>query len=189
MCHDGNSAGLSIRYLNSQLSALWENAVECAKSVQNSSWDVRSEKYEQSKYTRALAQFHFYGKRAPKIVGSPSPTDFHFYATFGKPDIRFICNHDALLTFTIESGHANLDTAKVLTGNGGVRADAYVCTWWKLLIRLRFICLQNQEPRTQKCEDLLQTGVLQEKHQGQQLQDRQLRLVASHPDADLGLQQ
>lgn len=124
MCHDGNSAPLSVRYLNSQLSALWENALECVKSTKENSWDVRSEKYEKSKYTRALAQFHYYGRKAPKPQGSPSSVDFFFYATFGRPEIRFVCNHDAVLFVKIEKGHVNLEYNKVITGNGGVRADA-----------------------------------------------------------------
>ena len=123
MCHDGNSASLSVRYINAQLTALWENAVECMNSTKNNTWDVRSIEYDKSKYTRALAQYHYFGKKAPKAQNL-SVNDFHFYATFGKPEIRFICNHDALLTLTIDAGHANLDTTRVLTGSGGIRADA-----------------------------------------------------------------
>ena len=124
MCHDCNSASLSVRYINAQLTALWENAVECINSTKNNASDVRSTQYEKSKYTRALAQYHYFGKRAPKAQ-SLTVDDFHFYATFGKPSLKFICNHDAVISFTIEKGHANLDYKPVTGSNrGGVRAES-----------------------------------------------------------------
>ena len=124
MCIDGNSAPLSVRYLNSQLSALWENANQCMKEASNTSTDVKSSQYEKSKYTRALAQFHYFGRKASKIVTSSA--DFAFYATFAKPQLKFICNHDAVLFLEIDEGHANLDYNKVIGSNGSVRIDAYV---------------------------------------------------------------
>ena len=70
-------------------------------------------------------KYYFVGTTAPKLSGSSSAPslDFHIYATFGKPEIRFICNHDAVLFLTIQKGHANLDYSKVASGNGGIRAD------------------------------------------------------------------
>ena len=126
MCHDNNSASLSVRYLNSQLTALWENAVECVNSVVHDKgvpqWDIRSEKYDRSKYTRALAEFHFYGKKAPKTAVPAS--EFWFFARFGRPEVKFVCNHDAVLFLTIENGHANLDLTKATTSCGGARPES-----------------------------------------------------------------
>ncbi|PSS11038.1 hypothetical protein PHLCEN_2v3334 [Hermanssonia centrifuga] len=119
MCHDGNSASLSVRYLNAQLSALWENATECVKESGSNVLDVKSQEYEKSKYTRALAQFHYLGKKAPKTISSTE--DLLFYATFDKPQLKFVCNHEAVLSLTIKSGHLNLDYQK--SSIAGYRAD------------------------------------------------------------------
>ena len=55
MCRDGNSATLCARYLNGQLLTLWENAVECLEH--GGLADFKSEDYEKSAFTRALAQY------------------------------------------------------------------------------------------------------------------------------------
>ena len=102
-------------------SCVSDSTVECARTATNSAWDVKSAQYEKSKYTLALAQFHYFGRRAPKVVQSED--DLHFYASFEKPVLKFICNHDAALFVTIKQGHLNLDYSKVVVGNGGVRAD------------------------------------------------------------------
>ena len=107
MCLEGNSAPLSIRYLNAQLSSLWENARHCVKHSGVELHDVKSHEYEKSKYTRALAQYQFFGKKIPKVVRSTK--DFLFYASFGKPELKFICNHEAVLFLTVQEGHVNLD--------------------------------------------------------------------------------
>lgn len=109
MCHDGNSASLSVRYLNSQLTSLWENAVECTEEGGHTH-DFASAHYEKSKYTRALAQYHFFGNRALKMVDSTD--DLLFFATFAKPELKFICNHEAVLCVTVENGHLNLQYGK-----------------------------------------------------------------------------
>ena len=111
MCLEGNSAPLSIRYLNAQLSSLWENARHCAQqSDKTRAIDIASPEYEKSKYTRALAQYHFFGKKIPK--GVRSTKDFLFYALFAKPELKFICNHEAVLILTVQEGHVNLDYNK-----------------------------------------------------------------------------
>jgi hypothetical protein len=66
MCIDGNSAPLSARYLNSQLTALWLNARDCVnwaahQNGNNDSVNLSSEDYVRHKYQRALAQFHYMG--------------------------------------------------------------------------------------------------------------------------------
>ncbi|KAJ3540782.1 hypothetical protein NM688_g6177 [Phlebia brevispora] len=119
MCHDGNSAPLSVRYLNSQLTTLWQNAVQCTDESKNGTLDVASQEYEKSKYTRALAQFHYFGARAPTSVSSTG--DFFFYARFGQPDLKFICNHEAIVSFSIERANLNLDFGK--SSVTGCRAD------------------------------------------------------------------
>ncbi|KAK7694300.1 hypothetical protein QCA50_001482 [Cerrena zonata] len=110
MCLEGNNAPLSIRYLNAQLSSLWENARHCAKDSGADARDIKSHEYEKSKYTRALAQYQFFGRKAPKAIRSTD--DFLFYAMFGKPELKFICNHEAVLFLTVQEGHANLDYNK-----------------------------------------------------------------------------
>lgn len=35
-----------------------------------------------------------------------------FRASFGKPSLTFLCNHDAILTLVVEEGHYNTNIAK-----------------------------------------------------------------------------
>lgn len=108
MCNDGNSATQSVRYLNSQLAALFQNASEC---VQNCApiLDFKSVDYDKTKYTRSLAEFHFVGPKPKKVY---STSELFFSATFSQPKLTFICNHEAILYLTIKSGHFNLDHTK-----------------------------------------------------------------------------
>ncbi|KAJ7263473.1 hypothetical protein C8J57DRAFT_1629561 [Mycena rebaudengoi] len=106
MCNDGNSAPQSIRYLNAQLAALWENADDCAKQAGNNP-NFKSEHWEKGKYTRALAQYHYLGKKSTsKITGVK---DLLFSASFGKPTLEVICNHEVVLHLTIKDGHLNTE--------------------------------------------------------------------------------
>ncbi|KAF7328255.1 hypothetical protein MVEN_02565400 [Mycena venus] len=106
MCNDGNSAPQSIRYLNAQLAALWENADDCAKQAGKNP-NFKSEHWEKGKYTRALAQYHYLGKKAvSKITGEK---DLLFSASFGKPTLEVICNHEVVLHLTIRDGHLNTE--------------------------------------------------------------------------------
>ena len=119
----GNSAPLSARYLNSQLSTLWQNAFQCANDKQSNALDVTSREYENSKNTRAWAQFQYFGPQAPKTVRSTD--DFFFYAKFGQPDLKFICNHEALLAVTIDTAGVNIDYGK--SNVSGALSDPCVC--------------------------------------------------------------
>ncbi|KAJ7246223.1 hypothetical protein C8J57DRAFT_1678479 [Mycena rebaudengoi] len=106
MCNDGNSAPQSIRYLNAQLAALWENADDCAKQ-EGKSPNFKSEHWEKGKYTRALAQYHYLGKKSTsKITGVK---DLLFSASFGKPTLEVICNHEVVLHLAIKDGHLNTE--------------------------------------------------------------------------------
>ncbi|KAJ7210092.1 hypothetical protein GGX14DRAFT_451427 [Mycena pura] len=106
MCNDGNSALQSIRYLNAQLAALWENADDCAKQAGKDP-NFKSEHWEKGKYTRALAQYHYLGKKsASKVTGAK---DLLFCASFGKPTLEVICNHELILHLTVKDGHVNTE--------------------------------------------------------------------------------
>lgn len=119
MCIDGNSASLSVRYLNAQLQALWQNAEEC---VRHSNWEkLKSPEYEKSKYTRALREFHLLPKRSSQ---SPSLDELFFFATFHEPKLEFVCNHEAILHLKIESGRLNVAYKDALKPNA--RGDRYV---------------------------------------------------------------
>ena len=106
MCLEGNTAPLSIQYFNAQLSTLWQTAYDCASNSTFSPHDLSSPEYEKTKYIRALAQFQFFGKETSTAISSTD--DFFFYALFDKPQIKFICDHDAILSLNIREGHANL---------------------------------------------------------------------------------
>lgn len=117
MCHDGNSATQSVRYLNAQLTALYQNAYECVHDCEDS-LDFTSVEYDKSKYNRSLAQWHFVPK--PKKVFSTA--ELFFSAHFEQPKLIFICNHEAILYVNIKEGHYNLEHNKVSLSN--YRVDA-----------------------------------------------------------------
>ena len=119
MCIGGNNAPLSARYLSSQLSTLWRNAVQCVDEAHGGELDVTSEEYEHSKAGRALAQYHYFGPRAPSPIHSTS--DFFFYARFGEPSLKFLCNHEVILTLVIDKANVNIDFGKSATT--GARVD------------------------------------------------------------------
>lgn len=119
MCLDNNTASLSVRYMNAQLHALWENAKECASQGHYS--DFKSTEYEKSKYTRAIGEYHYLPKKAQKGLHNE---ELFFFAKFAAPKLEFICNHEAVLHLTIESGHLNLAHKDAV--RSGARADKYV---------------------------------------------------------------
>ena len=55
-------------------------------------------------YSHALAEFTF--------TNPYSRNQTMFHATFGKPEIEFICNHDAILRLKIKKGYYRLDYSK-----------------------------------------------------------------------------
>lgn len=117
MCLNNNSATLSARYLNAQLSAMWQNAAECVgHEGKMTTVDLRSTEYDQHKYTRSLAQFHFAGTRSPR--GSLLKENLFFDGTFGEPRLEFICNHEVALYLKLQKGHFNKVYPTKATVNG-----------------------------------------------------------------------
>ncbi|KAJ6464084.1 hypothetical protein C8R45DRAFT_1220160 [Mycena sanguinolenta] len=106
MCLHDNSAPLSVRYLNSQLSAMWQNAVECVRhGGKPTAVNLRSSDYQKHQYTRSLAEFHFAGLTPSK--SSIAIRDLFFHGSFGEPRLEFICNHEAALYLKLQKGHFN----------------------------------------------------------------------------------
>jgi hypothetical protein len=102
MCLNDNSAPLSVRYHNAQLSAMWENAVECVgHEGKKLTVDLSSSDYKKHQYARSLAQFHFTGTSKGPIIKQ----NLLFDATFGEPHLEFICNHEAALYLKLQNGH------------------------------------------------------------------------------------
>ncbi|CCM02877.1 uncharacterized protein FIBRA_04991 [Fibroporia radiculosa] len=97
MCVGENCAPQAVHYVNAQLTALYENALDCVKTHDNA--DKPGEHF---KYSHALADFSFVD---PYIKGHHTM----FQANFGKPRLEFICNHDAVLHLTITKGYYRLD--------------------------------------------------------------------------------
>ena len=54
----------------------------------------------------------------PAVSPNGAVNELPFFAEFGKPEIKFICNHDAMLTLTITRGHIRLGPEH---GRGGER--------------------------------------------------------------------
>lgn len=106
MCLDGNTAELSGHYINAQLVALWENAQRCATHAATAPYKFRSAAYEKSRSIRALYEYHYIPRKAdPALVVE----ELFFSAKFGKPELKFICNHSAFFHLKIETGHLNID--------------------------------------------------------------------------------
>ncbi|KZT64494.1 hypothetical protein DAEQUDRAFT_678489 [Daedalea quercina L-15889] len=99
MCVGENCAPQAVHYMNAQLAALYENAVDCIKHH-----DRTNKPAEQFKYSHALAEFTY------SLPYSRNQTMFH--ATFDKPHLEFICNHDAILRLKINKGYYRLDYSK-----------------------------------------------------------------------------
>ncbi|KAI9058443.1 hypothetical protein FKP32DRAFT_1582073 [Trametes sanguinea] len=100
MCSDENGAPHATRYVNAQLAVLHENAKKC---LQEHPQAVT----EENKHFYALAGF---------AVQKPNATSHLFEARFKAPQLKFICDHDAVLTLTFEKGQFIADAA---TGNKG----------------------------------------------------------------------
>ncbi|OCH90224.1 hypothetical protein OBBRIDRAFT_731201 [Obba rivulosa] len=106
MCVGENNAPQAAHYINSQLSALYENAISCIKEHYNS-----QRHGEQYRYSYALAQFD-YGKFRGKFI---EHDEMMFHAKFDKPQLDFICNHDVILRLKITEGHYYEDHSKLVT--------------------------------------------------------------------------
>lgn len=109
MCFDNNNSSLSVHYINAQLTALWQNAQKCAEFLHpgDATVDIRSSHFEKSRYTRALREFYYFGDNPRRQRNSP----LEFHATFGKPQIGFICNHDAMLLLDVDAATLNMSGA------------------------------------------------------------------------------
>ena len=105
MCIGENSANHAVHYVNAQLTALWKNSVECTEHA-----GKNLKALERVRYDFALREFHVGSKQRSKATGEP---ELMFSATFNKPRIDFICNHEAVLYLTIKEGHFNRDFDKL----------------------------------------------------------------------------
>ncbi|KZT65463.1 hypothetical protein DAEQUDRAFT_524238 [Daedalea quercina L-15889] len=99
MCVGENCAPQAVHYMNAQLAALYENAADCIKHH-----DWTNKPAEQFKYSHALAEFTY--------VPPYSRNQTMFHATFDKPHLEFICNHDAILRLKIKKGYYRLDYSR-----------------------------------------------------------------------------
>ncbi|GBE84631.1 hypothetical protein SCP_0606100 [Sparassis crispa] len=89
-----NCASQAARYINSQLAALYENAVECLDThgcAANMDDECRS--------SYALAEYSDFGQSRSKKL-----KDRVFHAVFNQPHVDFICNHAAILCLSIRYG-------------------------------------------------------------------------------------
>ncbi|KAH9854755.1 hypothetical protein C2E23DRAFT_726184 [Lenzites betulinus] len=103
MCSEENGAPHAVRYLNAQLIVLHENARRCLEEHPQARREDNQQFY-------ALAEFAI---QRPGVVSyAPSKSESLFYACFTPPKLQFICDHDALLTFTVQEGHIVIDGQK-----------------------------------------------------------------------------
>ncbi|THH00496.1 hypothetical protein EW145_g7068 [Phellinidium pouzarii] len=99
----GNRAESSSHYINSQLRALYENAVKCTEN------HGTGFKPSESAVEYSTCLYEFYG---PGKHSRAARRDLPFFATFGCPRIEFVCNHEVILFLDIQEGHLNLDFNK-----------------------------------------------------------------------------
>ena len=117
MCSDENGAPHAVRYLNSQLTVLHQNAQKClaehpqAITEENSKAQILpSSIVTYSGFISDLPE-HFYALAGfavlrPGVTSQvPSETNALFHARFKAPTLEFICDHDVLLHLTIEEGY------------------------------------------------------------------------------------
>ncbi|KAJ6457917.1 hypothetical protein C8R45DRAFT_560881 [Mycena sanguinolenta] len=164
MCFDDNSAPLSVRYLNAQLSAMWRNAVECAgyKGTKTTTIDLRSSEYQKHKYTRSLAEFHFVGLAPTR--GSIAVENLFFHGVFGQPRLEFICNHEAVLYLTLLEGQFNkvYPTKTAVRGYKSDTTDNVPLDGFEVAFRLKFSRrnLSGKDMRISEGSHLIQMMIL-----------------------------
>ncbi|KAL7279892.1 hypothetical protein ACG7TL_006301 [Trametes sanguinea] len=96
MCSDENGAPHATRYVNAQLTVLHKNATLCLEEHPQAMT-------EENKHFYALAGF---------TIQKPSSSTHLFDARFKAPQLKFICDHDAVLTLTFEKGEFTADASK-----------------------------------------------------------------------------
>ncbi|KAF9010257.1 hypothetical protein BDQ17DRAFT_1421498 [Cyathus striatus] len=94
MCLGENSAHHAVHYLNAQLGSLWENSTECSNKAGKGLKPL-----ERVRYDFALAEYHIGSKQRSKYT---MKDDMMFSATFSKPRLEFVCNHEAVLYLKIK---------------------------------------------------------------------------------------
>ena len=137
MCLNGNSAELSVHYINAQLQALFDNATKCAEHVAGLKLDFKSSAYEKSRYKRALREFHYLPRRAPPGL---KKEELFFHATFAQPKFQFVCNHTVFFALKIEAGRVNVRTKEA--AKPGSKASAYVVF---NRCKIPFLCIDEKD--------------------------------------------
>ncbi|KAI0826876.1 hypothetical protein BC628DRAFT_226056 [Trametes gibbosa] len=103
MCLHENAAPHAVRYLNAQLAVLHDNAKKCLEEHPQA-------RREDNQSFYALAEFVV---QRPGVASyDPSKADSLFHICLGSPKLQFICDHDAILTLTVEKGHVVIDGQK-----------------------------------------------------------------------------
>ncbi|THH09766.1 hypothetical protein EW145_g1793 [Phellinidium pouzarii] len=101
----GNRAESSVRYINTKLCALYKNAVQCFEEHRAD----RKLSLSAIEYATCLFVLYAPGRYSCDEL---SHHDLAFFATFGRPHLEFVCNHEVLLFLDIKEGHFNLDYTK-----------------------------------------------------------------------------
>ncbi|KAI0754908.1 hypothetical protein C8Q80DRAFT_1094717 [Daedaleopsis nitida] len=96
MCSDENGAPHAVRYLNAQLAVLHENARRCLDEHEQA-------RTEESKHYHALAEY---------TLQKPGTSDIAFQASFDKPELDFVCDHDAILHLRLSNCRLILDSLR-----------------------------------------------------------------------------
>ncbi|KAH8110420.1 hypothetical protein DFH11DRAFT_1803752 [Phellopilus nigrolimitatus] len=117
----GNRAEVSSHYINSQLGALYDNAAQCTTKHSTGLKPTMSS----VEYGTCLYEFYGPGKHSRY---QPSRLDLPFFATFGRPRVEFVCNHEVILFLDLQDGHYNLDIAKASPNKHELHESIDPCT-------------------------------------------------------------
>ncbi|GBE84880.1 hypothetical protein SCP_0700600 [Sparassis crispa] len=124
MCIGENCAPQAAHYMNAQLAALHANAISCMRDHENA--QKRDDIY---RYSHALAHF---SHSKYDIADHDDQDDAVFDADFGTPQIKFICNHDALL-------YLKIDRADYVVDHSAGMPSSSVCNL-EVVFRVSFVC-------------------------------------------------
>lgn len=92
----GNRAEGSANFINGQLHSLHSNAENCVKKHPGTSRPTSSV----VEFGTSLAQFY-----SPDLYEARGKRESTFFSKFKAPVVDFVCNHEVVLTLTLDSGY------------------------------------------------------------------------------------
>ena len=92
----GNRAEGSANFINGQFHTLYENAARCAAKHARDGRPTDSA----VEFGTSLSQFY-----SPDLYDVRGKREHLFFSKFKAPRVDFVCNHEVILTLTLDTGH------------------------------------------------------------------------------------